>query len=522
LGSAGGIIWGNSIAFPQSRRTLVLTILCTLLFAAASHAAEPAKEPGPPAPTKGEEKPKVFTHQFAGTFHGDHVTYTATAGETFLKNEKLENTASIFSVAYVKSGVTNAAQRPVTFVFNGGPGSASLWLHIGALGPKRVALPSDATSAGAAPYRIEDNPLSPLDATDLVFIDPVGTGYSHAMGEAKDEDFWGLSEDAKSISQFIRIWLTASGRWNSPKYIAGESYGTTRAVALMRELQPGYDGVYLKGIILVSSVLDFHTIGFQPGNDLPYIAYLPSYAAVAWYHDKIAPKPASLSDFLNEVRAFASTDYALALLKGSALAKADRAAIVGRLSHYTGLSPQYIEEANLRIDASRFRKELLRSDGKILGRYDGRAVGEDYDSAGEGPESDPSLSAVDGAFVAAINEYLSRTLGVQSDRPYKILETAPNQKWKWGEGKGMPSYINVAPDLGQAMRENSAMRTFIANGYFDLATPFAATEFTVAHNAIAADRVAMHYYDAGHMLYTNGSSLERFTDDVVAFIKSQQ
>ncbi|MCB2107259.1 MAG: hypothetical protein KDE14_06135, partial [Rhodobacteraceae bacterium] len=447
---------------------------------------------------------KAFVNDFTGTFGGARVSYRATASETVLKNDKDEEIASIFTVAYTRKDAGDPRTRPVTFVFNGGPGSASLWLHMGVFGPKRIVVPSDGRHAGAAPYRIEDNAFSILDTSDLVFIDPVGTGYSKAVGKGKDEEFWGLKEDAESIAEFIRLWLTKNGRWNSPKYIAGESYGTTRAARLVAALQGGYRGITVNGVVLISSILDFHTADFNKGSKMPFVGFLPTYAAAAWYHGKIDPKPDNLPAFLQEVRNFADTEYVAALLKGNALKGEERRAVVAKLAHYTGLSETYIEQTDLRINALRFMKQLLRDEGKVIGRYDARYTGKDYDDAGETFDNDPSGYGVDGAFVTAINDYLTRTLKVDFERRYRILDFAPLSKWKWTESDGgWATYVNVAPHLGTAMRENADFRVFVANGYYDLATPFHSTELTMADNGIDLDRVTMSYFDGGHMMYTH-------------------
>ena len=468
-----------------------------------------------------KREPKIFTREFTGTFNGERITYVVTAGETFLKNDKGENTASIFSVAYTKKDAGEPRQRPVTFAFNGGPGSASLWLHMGVFGPKRIVVPSDGRPAGAPPYAVEDNPLSLLDTTDLVFIDPVGTGFSAAMGKSKDEDFWGLKEDAESIAAFIRQWITKNGRWNSPKYIAGESYGTTRAARLVKSLQGDFNGIAINGVMLLSSILDFHLVDFNRGNDLPSVAFLPTYAAAAWYHDQVPQKPESLTSFLDEVRTFAVDEYSVALLKGSTLPEVQRNAVVAKLARYTGLSETYLRQTDLRIEAFRFMKQLLRDKGLVIGRFDARYTGRDYDNAGEYYENDPSSYGVDGAFVSAINDYLTRVLKVDFDRRYRILDGEPGSKWKWNEGGGsFANYVNVAPHLGQAMRENADFRVFSANGYYDLATPFFSTELAMANNGIDRSRVTMKYYEAGHMMYTHQPSLQALTTDIRAFIKA--
>jgi carboxypeptidase C (cathepsin A) len=506
---------------------IALAAALAALAAPALHAQDDAAKADKPAAEKKKDKsedkyePKVFVTDFTGTFGGERVSYRATAGETVLKNDKDEDIAAIFTVAYVKKDTADPRTRPVTFVFNGGPGSASLWLHMGVFGPKRIVVPSDGSHAGAAPYRIEDNAFSILDATDLVFIDPVGTGYSKAVGKGKDEDFWGLKEDAESIAEFIRLWITKNGRWNSPKYIAGESYGTTRAARLVAALQGGFNGVNVNGVMLISSILDFHTANFTKGSNMPYVGFLPTYAAAAWYHGKVNPKPDSLADFMAEARAFAVNEYIVALLKGSALKGEERKAVVAKLARFTGLSETYIEQTDLRINAFRFMKQLLRDEGKVIGRFDARYTGRDYDDAGETFDNDPSAYGIDGAYVTSVNDYLTRTLKVDFERRYKILDGTPGAKWKWSEGQGgWATHVNVAPHLGTAMRENADFRAYVANGYYDLATPFHATEITMADNGIDMSRVTMSYFEGGHMMYTHEPSLARLAAEVRAFIRA--
>lgn len=503
----------------------VFGILCLIVTAVAWAPVAAQDEPAKSDAKKDEKKtePKVFTREFSGSFGGASVNYLVTAGETFLKDDKGENTAAIFTVAYTKKDVSDARTRPVTFVFNGGPGSASLWLHMGVFGPKRVVVPSEGSPAGAAPFQVDENPLSILDVTDLVFIDPVGTGYSQPLGKAKGEDFWGLKEDADSIAAFIRIWITKNGRWNSAKYIAGESYGTTRAARLVKSLQSTFTGISVNGVILLSSILDFHTAAFSPGNNIPYVGFLPTYAASAWYHGKVSPKPESLSAFMDEVRDFAVNEYSVALMKGSNLKGEERKQIVAKLARYTGLSEVYLEQTDLRVNAPRFMKQLLRDEGKVVGRFDSRYIGQDYDDAGETFDNDPSAYGIDGAYITSVNDYLTRVLKVDFDRRYKILEREPGSKWKWSEGQGgWATYVNVAPHLGQAMRENADFRVYVANGYYDLATPFFATELTLADNGINPDRLTMSYFEGGHMMYTHEPSLKRLASEVRAFIKAGQ
>lgn len=468
-------------------------------------------------------EPKQFVKSFSGRFNDERISYTVTAGETFLRDDDGDPTASIFAVAYTKDGEDDPMTRPVTFVFNGGPGSASVWLHMGVFGPKRVVVPSDGKDAGAAPYRIEDNPLSILDVTDLVFIDPVGTGYSKPLGDTEGKAFWGLREDAQSIAEFMRLYLTTNGRWNSPKYVAGESYGTTRAAQLVNELQQTFTGVALNGVIMISAILDFHTAEFAMGNPLPYISFLPTYAATAWFHDAVADKPDNLAAFVEEARQFALGEYAVALLKGSRLEDGEKESVVRKLSRFTGLSETYIRQTNLLVRDFRFMKQVLRDRGLTVGRFDSRYTGEDLDDAGEYFDNDASAYGVDAAFVASVNDYLTRVLEVDFEKRYKILDGEPGRNWNWsGNSRGWPSYVNVAPHLGRGMRENKDLRAFFANGYYDLATPFFATENTVAANGIDPDRVTMAYYEAGHMMYTHEPSLEKLARDVRAFITSDQ
>ncbi|MEA3038008.1 MAG: hypothetical protein QOE79_521, partial [Sphingomonadales bacterium] len=338
-----------------------LLLAVSAIAFATSAFAQPA---APPPPAKQEQperpipEPTVSVTHHRGVFGGVPVAYTATASETYLKGDDGTPKASIFSVAYVKE--PRDPSRPVTFLFNGGPGSGSVWLQMGAFGPKRVGIPSDARDDGAPPYPILDNPDSLLDVTDIVFIDPVGTGFSHTLGKTEGKDYWGVTQDAKSVSQFIRLWLNDNGRWNSPKYMGGESYGTTRSAAVVNQLEGAYNDVGLDGIILMSTILDFGAQANVQGNEMPYVLFLPSMAAAAWYHHKVANPPATVDAFVQEAREFAEGDYAAALLKGQRLEGEARAAIRRRLARFTGLSEEYLERADLRVTDQRFYKELLR------------------------------------------------------------------------------------------------------------------------------------------------------------------
>ncbi|MBK5911504.1 peptidase S10 [Rhodothalassium salexigens] len=464
--------------------------------------------------------PRSFTTEHEGTFNGSRVRYRAVAGETLLRGDDGEPTAAMFSVAYLKKGVDDPTERPVTFLFNGGPGSASLWLHMGAFGPKRVAIPSDARDDGPPPYPIVDNPRAILDVTDIVFIDPVGTGYSHALGDHEDKDFWGVHQDARSVAQFIRQWLTANGRWNSPKFLGGESYGTLRTAAVTRELEGGYNDVALNGLILISSVLDMAHDATGPGNDLAFAMLLPTMAATAWYHDQVADKPKTVAAFVEEARVFAREEYVPALLKGMDLGDAERAAVRAKLARFTGLSEAYLDQSNLRVTLWRFMKELLRDQNKVVGRLDSRYTGTERIAAGSSPEVDPSFVGIDGAYTAAINHYMRAALDVEMDREYSVI-SGLGGRWDWTIDGGGRFNFNVAPYIGQAMRQNSGLRVFNAAGYYDFATPVFSAEHSLSRNGVAPERITFKYYEAGHMMYIHEPSLKALLSDVRAFIKAR-
>lgn len=472
-------------------------------------------EPLVPVAASPETAAKTFESRHEGVFHGTKIAYRCLAGESQLPNDNGEKHASVFSFSYLVEPMD--AARPVTFVFNGGPGSASLWLHMGALGPRRIVLP-DAMAAGAGPYAVVDNTLCNLDQTDLVFIDPPGTGYSRMIGTAKPEDAWGVDADAGIVATFITTWLTAHRRWLSPRFVCGESYGTTRAVAVAGKLAGGLSGVAFNGIGLISAVLDFHTARFERGNPLADACFLPTYAATA-LHYGLASAPDGREAFLDEARAFAVEDYLPAIVAGTRLSPAKFQRVLRKLARLTGLSEAWLERTRLRIEPSRYRKELLRESGLTVGRFDTRYTGRDYDEAGELPDVDPSSYAIDGAFVAAVNDHLTRALGIDWDRPYNAFNREAINKWDWlGLRKenvaSWPSYLNVAPILGKLLRESPNLRVLIANGLFDLATPFHAVENTIAGNGIDASRIRMTYYDAGHMMYLHEASLESLAGDL--------
>lgn len=449
---------------------------------------------------------------------GKTLEYTATAGYLTLKSETGEAEAHFFYTAYTRDGVKDVATRPLTFSFNGGPGSSSVWLHLGVLGPRRILMTDEGESL-PPPYQIVDNRYTWLEETDLVFIDPITTGFSRVAEEKEAKKYHGYSGDIKSIGHFIRRYTSDNMRWGSPKYLIGESYGTTRAAALSKHLIDQY-GFYLNGVILVSSILDFQTASFQPHNDLPYILFLPTYAATAHYHKqlKAAEQARALPEFLKEVADFAGGEYTAALFKGSRLSDAEKAEIAKKLSRYTGLDEAYILRANLRLDIFRFTKELLRDEYKVVGRFDSRYTFVDVDGNSESGEFDPSYQpAILGTFGTAINDYLSRELDFKTDLTYNILT---GRVYPWDYSPFTNRYVNTAESLRKAMVMNPHMKVWVANGYYDLATPYFATEYTMQHLDLPKDlekNIQMTYYPAGHMMYLQKSSLEQMKREAVQF-----
>jgi len=438
----------------------------------------------------------VVTHHET-TIRGKKVAYTVTAGTMVLSHEKVTEgekagtfegvkpRAEVFFVAYELDGVVDKGTRPITYSFNGGPGSSSVWMHLGLFGPKRVELDDDGYPT-APPYRLVTNEESLLDLTDLVFIDPVSTGYSRPVEGVKAKDFHSVDTDVESVGAFIRLYTGRYGRWRSPKFLAGESYGTTRAAGLAGHLQERH-GLYLNGLMLVSAILYFGTARFGPGNDLPPLLFLPSYAATAHYHRRLDEELQALplTELLERVEAFALQRYAPALLLGDQLPAEERSAVVGELARYAGLSLAYIESTDLRIEIFRFTKELLRSDGRTVGRIDSRYTGNDRDSAGEGFEFDPSMSATQGLYTATFNDYVRGELGYQSDLPYEILANL-YQSWSYKDVENR--YLNVAETLRKAMSVNKFLKVHVANGYYDLATPYYATLYTFAHMGLTPEQ----------------------------------
>ncbi|PCJ53367.1 MAG: peptidase S10 [Planctomycetota bacterium] len=487
----------------------------TLLFLAAPLFAQ---EESPTAGSTPIPDPLLFYTGHEGTFHGVDVSYEAIAGETYLRDDDGNPTATIFSTSYIMEDVEDPTTRAVTFLWNGGPGSASVWLHMGAFGPVRVDIPSDARDDGAPPYSLIANPGTFLDLSDIVFIDPVGTGFSRPLGDAEGKDFYGVKQDAESIAQFIRLWLTEHRRWNSPKFIGGESYGTTRAAAVARELEAGFDDVALNGILLISTILDFSIENHTAGNELPSLMHLPTMAATAKYHGK-AGDGVALEDFVQQARDYALNEYAHALLQGNSLSDAERKAVRKKLSSFTGLSESFLDRNDLRLQPGRFQKELLREQGLTVGRLDSRYTGVDLDSAGERSDQDPSFYGIDGAYAVAINHHLQNNLDVDIDRHYNIIGGLGGS-WDW-KVPGIPfNYFNLAPWIGRAMRENQDLEVYVAAGYYDFATPFFAAEYSLNRAGIVPERLHFYYYEAGHMMYIHHPSLHKMQDDIHDFLES--
>jgi carboxypeptidase C (cathepsin A) len=486
-------------------------------------AADKAKDDkGDKKDEKKDEKKKEPEEKVVQTKHvlkigGQEVKYTASAGTIVLKTEEGTAKASVFYVAYTKDDVADPTKRPVTFSFNGGPGSASIWLHLGALGPRRVEM-GDAGSLLGPPYKLVDNEYSLLDVTDLVFIDPVSTGFSRpAPGESPNQ-FHGIEEDVQSVGEFIRMWATRNKRWTSPKFLAGESYGTTRAAGLSGYLQDRY-GMYLNGIMLISTILNFQTAEFDRGNDLPYILYLPTYTAIAWYHKKLpADLQGDLQKAIAESRTYAVGEYADVLALGDDVPAAKRTETAQKLSRLTGLSADYIDRSNLRIEIMRFDKELLRNERRTVGRLDGRFKGIDEDSAGDRPEYDPSLAAIVGPYTATFSDYVRGDLKFESDLFYEFL-TGRVRPWNYRPYENR--YVNVAETLRSAMNHNPFLKVFVAKGYYDLATPFFAADYTMDHLGLDPSlrgHLSGGYYEAGHMMYVHIPSLAKLSKDLKGFM----
>lgn len=509
----------------------VLLLTCGLSLFAQPAQAQPGRQQGAapegrsqearPTPTETpKEEWSVTEHSIQAG--GQTIPYKASAGTTLLKNQAGEPIGLLYSVAYTRTDVKDISTRPVSFVYNGGPGSATMWLHMGAFGPRRVWTVNGEFTP-PPPYKLVDNTETLLDKTDLVFIDAMGTGYSRVVGKGTDRDFYGVDEDAAAFGQFISTYVSRNDRWNSPKFLIGESYGTFRSAAVGNLLQNRYN-MHLNGISLISSVLDLATITFAAGDDRPYMLYLPSYAAVAWYHKALKTRPASLPEFIEEARKYAQGEYANALFKGSALPATQKAAVAKKLAYFTGLSEEYLLKANLRPTLGQFNVELLRSRGLTSGRIDARFTGYTGNLLAESAQGDPEGPAVGGAYTALINMYNHDELKFGKDKQYN---NRGGGQWNWTRGGGgrggggFPSAPNTQNDLTQAMLTNPKLLVQVENGYYDMATPFFATEFTMSHLNLPADlqkNIKMNYYESGHMMYLRDEDRVALHHNVAEFI----
>jgi len=507
------------------RRSAAIAVVTLLTLSTSLALAQGA--PGKPDDKGGgaaaeKPKPEVSVTEHSIVIGGKTLAYTATAGTLVLRDDKDEPTAQFGYTAYVKKGVTDARTRPVTFAYNGGPGSSSIWLHMGVLGPRRIVT-TDAGATPPPPYQLVDNDQSILDVTDLVMIDPVGTGFSHAVGKKENKEFWGTDPDIESVSQFIFQYVSDNGRWMSPKFLLGESYGTTRSAGVVDYLW-NEKGMAMNGVVLVSVALDLEAIFGWPGNERPFPMFVPTYAATAWYHKALPQQPAELVPFLDEVRAWALGPYAEALAKGDQLSDAERDQVVAKLHQYTGLSEEFIRKADLRVTEPQFTHELLNDKRETVGRLDSRFTGFTFDQLSENAEYDPQSEAVSAAFTAAFLDYYHRELKFGQDKTYHVSGRV-FRDWDFKHripGSFFPlPMANTGPDLAQAIGLNPHLKVLVLNGYYDLATPFAATEYMFSHLGLTPEqrqRVEMKYYAAGHMMYLHQPSLEKFKRDVAEFI----
>jgi carboxypeptidase C (cathepsin A) len=486
----------------------------TVCLACAVAMGEPGPTSEPSTRGSGADNISLTHHEL--TLAGVKLQYDARAGTIALKDEQGKAKASFFFVSYTKQPQAEPRDRPITFVFNGGPGAAAVWLHLGTAGPRRVALGPDGIPT-PPPHGLIENDQTWLDATDLVFIDPVGTGFSRPAEGQKASDFYGVENDIDSVADFIRLYLTRYERWDSPKFLAGESYGTTRAAGLSQHLLDRY-GIDLNGIILISTVLNFQTLIPSDGNDLPYALYLPSYTSIALYHHKI--QTANEDALLQEVENYASHEYLDALAKGGNLPADARADVVAHLARYTGLDPDLIDKANLRINPDLFRKKLLNDQRLIIGRYDARITGLDPNPAANNPEYDPSYSLYLPVYAAAFNDYVRRELNYESDLDYEVLSEKVDP-WDFGIAPGAMGYLNVTSALRTAMLENPNLKVLVCSGYDDLATPFFGTRYTFDHLDLT-DRlranVTQTFYHSGHMIYHNPDELRALKQNIATFI----
>ena len=495
-------------------RSTLLVLL--MLFGSSLAVAEaPTSEP------KAVPEAAASVTQHEVNIAGETVAYEATAGYLIVDNAEEKPAAQFGYTAYVRKGIKDLSTRPLLFAFNGGPGSASIWLHLGVLGPRRVNLiDADFT---APTFRLVDNEHSILDVSDLVMIDPVGTGFSRPVGEATNKDFWGVDQDIDSVSRFIKAYVTENGRWASPKILLGESYGGMRAGGVTLDLLQKH-GLAFHGVVLVSPFMSWDSGADGIGIDLPHVLYLPTLAATAWYHEAIENRPADVAAFIEEVKAFAYDEYAPALLKGSRLGEAERKQVLAKLAAYTGVSETYWDRGNLRITHGQYLQELLRDRGQTTGRIDSRYIGRSFNRLGEEMDYDPMFAAIGPNFTAAFLDYYHSELDFGQDMEYKIMGGIW-MEWDWSHSQpGSPFKLphpNTAIDLERAMGMNPHMGVLVQQGYYDLATPQVATEYAIEHMDLTPgqrERIVMAYYEAGHMMYLHPPSLKKYKDDLAAFI----
>lgn len=497
------------------RIIVLLSLFLTLVSLSVAQQPSPSPTQRPAATPEIKEEPPV-TAKHSIRIGGRALNYTTTTGFMPIKNPATGDVeAHIFYMAYALDNAP--AGRPLMFSFNGGPGSASVWLHLGAIGPRRIKMLDDGMLP-PPPYEMEDNAATWLAETDLVFIDPVGTGYSRAVKPELGQKFFGLKGDIDSVGEFIRLYLGRNERWLSPLFLVGESYGTTRASGLSNWL---FDhGIALNGICLISTVLNFQTIRFAENNDLPLVLILPSYATTAWYHKRLSPamQSRSVTEIAKQAEDFAMNEYLPAMMRIDRLSASERASLLEKFSAFTGLSKEFIDRSNFRVDLGQFNKELLRGERRTTGRLDSRFKGIDRDAAGSRPDSDPSMDAIRPPYTAAFNAYVRGELGYRTDTEYYILGGGINAPWNYGQSNG---YADTSMSLKDAMSKNPYMRIMLAQGYYDMATPFFAAEYTVS--AMNLDptlrrNIEFKYYEAGHMMYIDVKQLRKLHDDASAFI----
>ncbi|HEX8367070.1 MAG TPA: hypothetical protein VF604_00750 [Pyrinomonadaceae bacterium] len=486
------------------------------LFQVPNASPRPAETPKPaPAAVQADEPPVVTRH--TARIGNRTLNYNVTTGYMPIRHAQTgETEARIFFMAYTLENPP--PNRPLMFSFNGGPGSASVWLHMGALGPKRVKMLDDGLMP-PAPYQMEDNDATWLTETDLVFVDTVGTGYSRATKPELASKFFSVNGDIESVGEFIRMYLGRYERWSSPLFLVGESYGTTRVSGLSNHLFER--GIGLNGILLVSTVMNFQTIRFAENNDLPLVLILPSYATTAWYHKRLSPQmqAKSIREIAQEAENFAMNEYLPALMRIERLSAAERASLLEKFSGFTGLSREFVERNNFRVDLGEFNKELLRDRRRTTGRLDSRFTGIDRDAAGDNAETDPSMNAIRPPYTSVFNDYVRRELGFKSDLEYYILGGGVGN-WNWNVNNG---YTDTSMSLKSAMSKNPYMKVMLANGYYDMATPFFAAEYTVSAMNLdpqLRQNITFTYYEAGHMMYIEKNSLRKLRDDAAAFIQN--